>query len=554
LLSGCQNGSAPRASAQSETVVKSTTAFEDVRPASGIDFQVVEKVTPFRIAESVGHGLGLVDSDADGLLDIVLLGTDSVRLYRNLGGWRFKDVTAQYGLRQAGFWQGAATGDFNNDGFTDLYLCGYGSSALYQNESGRSFTEITEPAGLQPKPVGKAGVLDWRTSAAFFDADNDGLVDLYVGRYCQSGSGLPQYCGKPGARVACTPEIYEPQIGSFYHNLGGGKFKDKTKEFGFDVAQGKTLGVAVADYDADGDIDVALANDEVAGNLFRNNGKGRFDEIGTPSGTAFDNSGRAHGGMGIDWGDFTGDGKLDLYVTTFRDEVKNLYQNLGGDLFRDIADVQGLAGHGDPWVGWGVKFLDYDSDGRLDLFIANGHVMDNVEVLGQGQEFKQPLLLLRQQPDGRAANVSGASGALFGARYSARGACVGDLDNDGRPDIVVSRNDGQPLLLRNTHPDQGGWIGLHLRGTRANRLALGAEVTIEVNGTKLVRNCTTSGSTLSASDARVLVGLGSAETANVWVRWPGGKREHFATVRAGAYHLLEEGTGKPQPVNYVPGR
>lgn len=541
-LTGCGSHNRTADSHNTAHSVKPPPIFEEMTNSSGLHFKMKKQRHPFTIREALGHGAGLIDYDQDGLLDIVLLGPDSVRIYHNDGNWRFTDVTEKLGIRQDGFWQGIAVGDYDNDGYPDLYVCGHGCSALYHNEHGYKFREVTKEAGLESLPPNSKGDADWRSSAAFVDADQDGRLDLYVCRYVAFGPNRLQLCGEKGRQVSCTPEVYTAQKGSLYMNLGNGHFRDETEKRGLADSSGKSIGIAIGDFNGDGHIDIALANDEVAGNLFENRGRGYFRDVGMGSGTALDSAGKAHGGMGIDWGDYDNDGRLDLYITTYENEPKSLYHNLGNGSFMDNSSLIGLEDTARPWVSWGTKFLDYDNDGRLDLFLASGHVMDNVSNLGKGKEYRQPIQLLHQETNGKFIDVSSVAGSAFQTRIAGRGVCVGDLDNDGRPDLLISNIDGPPLLLRNACSSSGHWIGIKLVGKRSNRMGIGSEVHLKVGGRSQMRVCTTTGSALSAHDPRMLFGLASEKMAqSIVIQWPSGAVDTFKNVISDHYYLAAEG-------------
>jgi hypothetical protein len=524
--------------------------FTDMRAGSGIDFPLHMTPTPINIEQSVGHGAALIDYDQDGLLDIVLLGPDTVKIYHNDGNWHFSDVTARMGIRQKGYWQGVAVGDYDNDGYPDLYIAGYGCSALYHNEQGKGFREVTREAGLETLPPDKDGNPDWRTTAAFVDVNQDGLLDLYVCRYARFGPKTVQLCAAPGGgRTSCAPEMYKGETGSLYINQGGGRFRDETKARGLSAHSGRGLGIAIADYDGDGNIDIAIANDELPGNLFHNKGHGFFEDKGVDSGTAFDNAGRTHGGMGIDWGDIENNGRPALFVTTFENEIKTLYRNAGQGIFIDISQQAGIVQGMQPYVGWGARFIDYDRDGLLDLAVANGHVMDNVALQGKGAQYAQPMLLYHNVGNARFERVDPADAPPLQQNLVARALCIGDIDNDGRQDILISNIEGQPLLLRNVGQNTNHWLGLQLVGTKSNRMGIGCEARVEAGSMKLLRTCSTTGSTLSAQDPRLYFGLGSSETAQkVTLRWPSGHIDTFTGVSADRYYIAKEGAAALTPV------
>jgi hypothetical protein len=552
LAAGC----APERSRARAT--EGTGIFVDEYPRSGIDFVLGHGgKTPLDILETLGHGAAMLDVDGDGRLDLLLLGPDRLALYRNRGDWRFEDVTASSGLARRGYWQGVATGDVDGDGRVDLFLCGYGVAALYRNRGEAaggppgSFEDVTEAAGLKriadrgspiaderPATDDRRPTADrsqepgarsqepipWNTSAGFADVDGDGWLDLYVARYVRFGPDTPRHCrtDQPGVRSVCPPKVYEPQRGVFYRNVGRGRFREETRERGLDTAHGNALGVAFGDENDDGRVDLAVANDELPGDLFRNVGRGRFRNIGPESGTAYDADGRVHGGMGIDWGDLDGDGRLDLVVTTFSNETKNLYRNEGGDLFRDVAVGTEFGRVGRPYVGFGVKFFDLENDGDSDLVIANGHVADNAARLRRGDSYPQPTLLFRNDA-GQFHDITALGGSALARPIVGRGVCAGDLDQDGRVDLVVTNVEGPPLLLRNRCETPGRWLQVLLRGKWPNRHGIGARVAVRAGGRRQVREVTTGGSYLSAGDPCLHFGLGSAPRVDeLVVRWPGG--------------------------------
>jgi hypothetical protein len=550
MLSGCSSGRvrvptgtpAPLRGGGDVSGGEAGGLFVDEYPRSGISFVLGHGGrTPLNIRETLGHGAAMLDADGDGRLDLLFLGPDRVVLYRNQGDWRFADVTAGSGLAQPGYWQGVATGDVDGDGRVDLYLCGHGVQALYRNLGGGRFADVTKASGLAAS--GGGAEVPWNTSAAFADVDGDGWLDLYVGRYVRFGLGTPQLCDtdQPGVRSVCPPKVYEPQRGVLFHNQGGKRFRDETQARGLATAHGSALGVAFGDEDGDGWPDLAVANDELPGDLFRNRG-GRFANVGAASGTAYDADGRVHAGMGVDWGDMDNDGRLDLAVTTFWGEADCLYRNDGGGLFHDIAGETELARIGRPYVGFGVKFFDQDNDGDNDLVTANGHVADNADRLRRGDRYAQPTLLFRND-GGRFHDITAAAGPAFTRPIVGRAVCAGDLDDDGRVDLVITNLEGPPLLLRNRVPasrrDVGGseaaekgaeprghWLEVSLMGAPPNRQAIGARVTVRAGQQFQVREVTTAGSYLSAGDVRLHFGLGadgdgaSAAVDEITVRWP----------------------------------
>lgn len=520
----------------------SAVLFEDVLPASGIDFAVNQTKSPLNIHETLGHGVGLIDVDGDGLLDIVLVAPDRVRLYRNLGAYRFEDMTAKSGLAQLGYWEGVAVGDIDDDGRPDLYLCGYNCSALYHNEGGR-FRDITASAGLLPLPPTSSGVGDWRTSAGFADLDGNGRLDLYVCRYAEFGPRTPQLCSDAGKpfQYSCSPDIYKPQHGLLYRNQGKNRFQDVTHASGLEASAGRALAVAFADYDGRGRLSLAIANDERPGDLFVNQGGMKFINQGEISATAYNSEGRVHGGMGADWADYDGDGKLDLFVPTYEKEIKSLYHNLGQGVFSEASVQAGLGDSMRPWVSFGCKFLDYDNDGWPDLMTASGHVLDNTAVVYPGTQLRQPTQLFHNNR-GAFTEVTNEMSASARRLMVGRGLAAGDLNNSGHIDAIVTDLDGPPLLLRNRSRDTNHWLTLKLVGTRSNRDGVGARITVEAGGQTQLLQATNGGSFLSASDPRVHIGLGAAKQIDrLRIHWPSGHEDTFNNVAANQFLRLTEG-------------
>jgi len=419
-------------------------------------------------------------------------------------------------------------GDYDNDGFPDIYISGYGTAVLLHNDGGRWFSDVTGAAGIKPQ--------GWGTSAAFADIDGDGKLDLYVGNYVKFGPAAQQYCKTNGVDTSCPPETYDGEPGRLYRNLGGGHFANVTGKWGLNASKGKTLGVAFADFDHSGRQSLALANDEVPGELFLNMGT-TFKNIGPSSGIAFSNVGQPQAGMGEDWGDYDGDGRLDLTVMTFATELKPIYHNEGNRFFADASSQLGLSSIMVPYVAFGCKWLDADNDGWLYLLITNGHTSDNIADTRQSYTYREPTLCLKneqglhfrriQQPDLDRPIVG-------------RGLAIGDYDNDGRMDALVADGEGEVILLHNETPMAGHWLTLRLVG-HANRGAYGADVTVETGTRKLFRHCHADGSYLSSSDPRVHFGLGSETLAKkVTIRWPGGLIQSTGNVKADRILTVEE--------------
>ena len=497
--------------------------FENRYPASGIDFRLGHNGrSPLNIQDTIGHGIALLDCDGDGNLDIIMTGPDHVRLYKNIGNFHFVDVTEGSGLRQKGYWQGVAVGDVDNDGRPDLYLAGKGESALYRNLGGGHFQDMTAVAGLTVTDPNR-----WNSAALFFDYDQDGKLDLFVGAYVNLGknSGL---CQSGDTMMACAPITFGAQKGVLYHNTGNWHFKPV--DLG-GLTHGKVLGAIGGDLYGDGGVELYLANDVMEADMLRYQGKGRWRADGVLSGTAFNSDGHAMGGMGVSVADYDGDGRLDLVVGTFSRDPRSLFHNDGGGLYSNKGFQSGISGLTTFYVAFGTEFADLDNDGWPDLVMVNGHVQDQPQRLDKDLSYAEPTQILRNLGDGRFADVSSGAGPAVSQRIVGRALCVGDFDNDGKQDLVIGNLEGPPLILRNTSPSPSHWLRVKLIGKTCNRDGQGAIVTCSAGGRKQVRLATTGGSYYSACDPRVHFGLGGAQKVDsLTVRWPGGKEQSVSNV------------------------
>jgi enediyne biosynthesis protein E4 len=484
------------------------------------------------ILESGGAGVALIDYDGDGWLDIFVVngheltaGKQVVRhgnlLYRNLGNWKFENVSKQAGVDLSGWGAGVCAGDYNGDGQLDLYVTNYGTNLLFRNNGNGTFTEMGRLAG-----VSGGG---WSTGCSFFDADGDGNLDLYVARYAVAEwpdimRAKRTLLWRGGPAVMAGPVGLPGAADLLFSNEGNGRFHSATALLGLSEPDNLYgFGVLATDYNGDGWTDLFVANDTNPNYLFRNSGRGTFDEVALASGAAFSADGRAQAGMGVDSGDFDGDGLLDLIVTNFAHDTNTLYQNLGGGQFDDVSETTGIRARTFERLGWGVAFVDVDLDGQSDVFVANGHIYPQVDDYPQlGESFRQAnqLLLNRQ---GRFLDVSSAAGRGLQSIRSHRGLAVGDLDNDGRPDVVITSMDDVPITLRNATPTTNHWISIRLVNDGRNAFCIGATVTIDAGGKTQIREIRSGGSYVSQNDLRVHFGLGSyAGKINVKVRMPGG--------------------------------
>jgi hypothetical protein len=496
------------------------------------------------MTEIMGAGVALFDYDNDGDLDVFLVQSQGeCKLFRNelvpTGKLHFTDVTAASGIVFPGYGMGAATGDYNNDGFPDLLVTGYNSRALYRNNGNGTFTQVEFP---QP-----AGV--WSTSASFFDYDRDGRLDVVILSYVNFSESTNKACHAPtGEPDYCTPRAYTPASARLYHNDGGDRFTDVTEKSGINRAFGPGLGVAAADLNGDGWPDLFVANDTAQNHIWINQRNGTFKEMGLESGAAFSEDGLAKAGMGVAIGDAYGDGQEDLFVVNLMREGATLFRKErvfeGVPVFVDVTRQSGLFAITFPYTGFGAGWLDYDNDGRLDLFIANGAVTLREEQRGQPVPYKERNLLIHND-GGKFTNVSARAGPVFQRLEVARGAAFGDLDNDGRIDIVVTNNNGPARLLLN-RSRAGAWLEVLLEGSgKMSRDALGALVTVHRDGQPdLVRRVHTDSSYCSASDRRVHFGLGDKPAfRSIEVLWPDGSAESWDIRTANQFLTLKRGTG-----------
>ena len=533
--------------------------FDDVASSSGIAFGYQASHTSEKyLPETMGAGVALFDYDNDGRLDLFFVNgapindptpTGTVpqkagpqywnRLYHQKPDGRFEDVTQKAGLQGAGYGMGVAVGDYDNDGYEDLYVTAYGGNKLYHNNGNGTFTDVTEKAG-----VGGSG---WSTSAAWVDLDNDGLLDLVVLRYLD-WDFHDIWCGerKPGYRSYCHPDAYKAVTPLVYHNDGNGHFTEVSQKIGISKP-GKGLGIALADYDHDGKIDLAVANDSMLEFLYHNKGDGTFEEVGLAAGIAADANGRTYAGMGVDFADYKNDGLPDLVITNLAEQKYALYQNAGDGTFNYASDNSGVARMSLFHSGWGVAFLDYDNDGWKDLLIAQGHDLDTIELTFPNLRYREPMLLARNTGQG-FVDVSAGSGDVFKQPWVARGLAVGDIDNDGRVDAVVTTNDGPAYLLRNETATANHWLTLNLVGHQSNRDAIGAEVKLTTSTTSQWATVSTAGSYLSSKDKRVHFGLGSDSVVkSIEIRWPSGTVQHLNAIRGDQILRVDEpAAGKPQ--------
>jgi hypothetical protein len=528
--------------------------FEEIPPSmSGITWVHENAMSPERyLPETMGPGVAFFDYDNDGWMDVFMVNSGPAdfytpkaplknALYKNNRDGTFTDVTDKAGVAGGKeFGMGCTIADYDNDGYEDILVTAYGKCTLYHNQGDGTFTDVTERAGVSAP--------GWTTSACWFDYDNDGKLDLFLCSFVEFSLKNNVFCGdnKLGRRFYCIPRVFKGTPSLLFHNNGDGTFTEVTANTDIRHAIGKSLGVVATDVNNDGLMDLFVANDTVQNFLFANRGKGQWEEIGLSAEVAFSTNGTPRSGMGVDAMDFDGDGLQDLFVANIDQEMFSLYRNEGKEFFSDVAAFHGVAQATRLLSGWGLKFFDYDNDGRVDLLLANGHPDDMVEHYSQQVKYKEPMLLFHN--DGKKLqNVSESSGPIFSQMMAARGLAVGDYDNDGRLDVLVGNNGDPPILLKNNAGEGNHWAGVRLQGTACNRDAIGALLTWSVGGVKRSRLKTHGGSYLSSHDMREVIGLGTATSVD-WleIKWPqpSGKVERFTDLPIDRYVTITEGKGK----------
>ncbi|HVF56014.1 MAG TPA: CRTAC1 family protein [Pyrinomonadaceae bacterium] len=566
-LPACLQVSAPRAAAATPAI-----SFADVSASGGLTVRHISTPENRYIVESMSGGAALLDCDADGNLDVAVVNGSSVErfkagggdpfvtLYRQVseprndgGPPKFENITTAAGLTRKGWGMAATAVDYDNDGLVDLFLTGFGGNALYRGAGRCKFQDVTEKAGLRGGGFG--------TGAAWADYDRDGRLDLFVARYVFVDlNNLPEFGSSPatctyrGIRVQCGPRGLQGETDLLYRNKGDGTFEEVSQKAGVrDERKHYGMGAVWGDYDNDGWLDLFVANDATYNYLYRNNRNGTFTEVAAAQGVGYSESGVEQGSMGVTWGDFDADGRLDLFVSNFENEPNALYKNLGATGFMDVTLASKIGQPSRPYVGWGTAFVDFDNDGWPDLLVANGHVYPQIE-LTQGKTqtgYRQPFLLFRNLGAGTFEEVSKEAGLRDLAPASRRGAAFGDLNNDGLIDAVVVNLGEAPSVLLNTSENANRRVTLKLVQTGANREAVGARVTLRTARRTLVQEVQAGASYLSQNDLRLHFGIGQDEKIEgVEVRWSGGETETIGGLTPNRMHTITQGKGVTASLDY----
>ena len=538
--------------------------FRDIAAQAGLTASHISSPEKHYVVESMSGGIGLFDCDNDGKLDIVMVNGSTVDRYRKSGGdplvtlWhqdadlKLTDITQKAGLTRKGWGMGVAVADFDNDGNLDLFVTGYGGNALYRNKGNCTFEDVTDKAGV------RGG--GFSTGAAWADYDRDGFVDLFVSRYVHVDMndlpmpGSTKFCQFKGVPVQCGPWGMEGETDLLYHNRGDGTFEEVSRKAGVDDPEKYYgLGATWGDYDNDGWPDLFVADDATPNHLYHNNRDGTFSDEAMVGGIAMNGEGQALGSMGVTWGDYDHSGRLSMFITEFADQPNTLYRNMGPRGFEDVAMQSRLGQSSLPLVGWGTTFFDMDNDGWLDLFVDSGHVYPQMDEVRGSAAYAEPLLLHRNVRNGTFEEVSKPAGLADMPLKSRRGAAFGDIANNGNVDIVVLNVGEPPSLFLNTNTGLNHRILFKLIGTKSNRAAIGARVTIHAGGMTQFDEVRSGASYLSQNDLRLHFGLGSASRIDlVEVRWPAGKTESFKDVAADKIYTITEGQGISEGVPFNP--
>ena len=517
--------------------------FTDITAELGVEFRHTngERGEKYFI-EPIGSGVALFDFDNDGDLDLYCVNGSTLPkadtpmpptnvLYRNDGGV-FTDVTNEAAVGDTGYGLGCCVGDYNNDGFTDLYVTNYGTNVLYRNNGDGTFTDVADIAGVAGN--------QFSSGCAFVDVDADGYLDLYIVNYVQFDPNTNPECARLGVRTYCTPEALPGAADVLYRNNGDGTFTDVSEKAGIGTTSGKGLGIVCGDIDNDGDVDIFVANDTTPNFLYRNDTDTaiKMTEDALFAGVALSEEGRAYSGMGANLGDFDNDGYLDIVITNFQDQTNSLYHNAQSGFFNEMSFAKGIGERSLPYLAWGVDFIDFNNDGWLDLFIANGHLDDNIAEMDPIGTYPQPNQLFLNN---RGINFSEIPDATIAQRKVSRGTAFGDIDNDGDVDVVISNLKDSPTVLRNDGGNASRWLSVKLIGTHCNRDAIGARVTVVSGGLTQIREVKSGSGYISQNDLRLHFGLADATRVDtLTVRWSCGKRQTLQDVETNQVLVISE--------------
>ncbi len=529
--------------------VSSWTAFVDGTESSGITWRHWNgKSADHFLVESTTGGVGILDFDNDGFQDIFLVnggntparkssGPVRCALYRNLGNGKFADVAVQAGVADLPFYgMGVSAADYDNDGYTDLYVTGYPRSTLFHNNGNGTFSDVSAKAGVQDEGA-------WGASAAWFDYDRDGLLDLFVTNYVQFSYADHKQCLFGSEPTYCAQTEYQGAVSRLFHNNGKGAFTDVTTKAGLGTLGGRGLGVIAIDIDGDGWSDLFVARDASPNLVLLNRRDGTFRDAGIEREIAYNSDGVARSGMGIDAADLNSDGRPDFVVTNFDHEYHALYLSTAAGQYQEATVSSGLARYTRPYVGWGVKFLDFDHDGEPDLLIANGHLHEQIEKSNKEVHYREPILLLKNDGAAKFERVAVPGNPAFETGILGRGLATADFDNDGWEDAIVMNLNERPVLLRNVTRNTNGWLGIALRGTTGNRDAIGARLTLHAGGKTATQWIAGGGSFLSSSDKRLVFGLGAAtnvQSASLDIQWPNGEKQTVSNLKLSSYNVISE--------------
>ena len=524
---------------QKSTPIHESVKFTDITKEVDIQFRDENGESGKKyFIEPLGRGLALFDYDNDDDLDLYLVnGCDLPAaisstpqtnvLYRNDDG-KFIDVTSKASVGDTGYGLGCCTGDYNNDGYVDLYVTNYGPNILYKNNGDGTFSAVTDESGV--------GGNQLSSGCAFIDYDVDGYLDLYVVNYVQFDTNENPICTRKGIQTYCTPETLDAEADILYRNNGDGTFTDVTKKAGITSSPGKGLGIVCGDVDNDGDVDIFVANDTTPNQLYLNNGNATFSENALFAGVALSEDGRAFSGMGVNFGDYDNDGFMDIIITNFQDQVNNLYHNTQNGFFNDVSFTTGIGEKSLPYLAWGVDFVDFNNDGWQDIFVANGHLDDNIAKIDPVGTYEQPNQIYWNNQD-NSFNES----QISMSPSSSRGSAFGDIDNDGDVDIVIANIKDTPNVLRNDGGNSQNWVTIKLVGSHCSRDAFGARVTLTIGELTQIREVRSGSGYLSQNDTRLHFGLAEAERIDsISVRWVCGKTEKLKNVHVNQFLVIKE--------------